>query len=231
MSIETASFDQHGEAFWDMKGPYRTLHHINPARLRFIQQHIALSGQSILDIGCGGGILTEALVRKGAKASGIDLSSTVLQAARAHAQSEGLQIDYREVSTRTCVENGEQYDHITCMEMLEHVMNPASILRDIHALLKPGGYAFLSTLNRNAYSFFTAIVVAEWLTNLVPKGTHNHADFIRPQELVAMAENSGLEAVALCGMDYHPLLKKAFLSRHLKTNYLLAVRKPLDRKA
>lgn len=224
--MSATSFDLHGADFWNLKGAYRTLHHINPARLQFIERFITLRGQRILDIGCGGGILSEALCYKGAIVNGIDLSANVLSAARTHAMQTGLTIDYRQISSNECVAQGEQYDHITCMEMLEHVSNPAAILRDIYALLKPNGYAFISTLNRNLTSFFAAIVAAEYLTKLVPKGTHKHQDFIRPTELVAMAKQAGLRPIALCGMDYHPLAKTAFLSHNLKINYLLAVQKP-----
>lgn len=224
----TASFNQHGHQFWDKTGPYRTLHHINPARLKFIQRFIALRGQNILDIGCGGGILSEALYRKGAHVTGIDLSPVVLDAARTHANEQGLAITYREISAHELAETGAQFDHITCMEMLEHVANPAAIFRDIERLLKPSGYAFLSTLNRTKKAWLGAIFAAEYLTNTVPRGTHNHEHFIRPDELVNMAEHAGLKAIALSGMDYHPLLKTAILSRKLDINYLLCVQKPHD---
>lgn len=223
----TASFNQYGHQFWDKTGPYRTLHHINPARLKFIQRFITLRGQTILDIGCGGGILSEALYRKGAMVTGIDLSSAVLSAARTHANEQGLAISYQEISSRELAQRGVLFDHVTCMEMLEHVVNPASVLRDIECLLKPGGYAFFSTLNRSFKAWLGAIVAAEYLTNTVPRGTHNHEQFIRPDELVNMAESAGLNAIALSGMDYHPLLKTAVLSRKLDINYLLCVQKPL----
>ncbi len=221
------SFDQHGEAFWDLSGPYKTLHQINPARLKFIRRFIDPTDQKILDIGCGGGILSEALAKEGAKVYGIDLSKSVIHAAKAHAQESALNIHYRQISSRDCVAENEQYDQIVCMEMLEHVPDPSQVIHDIYALLKPGGYAFFSTLNRNPISFFTAIVAAEWITRLVPRGTHQHSWFIRPNELVNTIEHAGLEAVALSGMDYHPLLGTALLSRNLNTHYLLAARRPV----
>lgn len=224
--MSDTSFDLHGAQFWDKNGPYRTLHHINPARLQFIRRFIDPQGKHILDIGCGGGILTEALYHAGSKASGIDMSAAVINAAREHAALENLAIDYRVQSTADCVAQGEQYDHITCLEMLEHVHDPGAILRDIHALLKPGGYAFFSTINRNIKARLLAITVAEKILRLVPAGTHQYDGFIRPQELVRMAEHAGLETVALCGMDYHPLARRAILSRNLDINYLLATRKP-----
>lgn len=223
--MSDTSFDLHGAQFWDKNGPYRTLHHINPARMQFIRRHIEPRGTRILDIGCGGGILSEALYRDGARVAGIDLSQAVIEAARDHAALQGYDIDYRCISTRDCVTGGEQYDHITCLEMLEHVHDPGGILRDIHALLKPGGYAFFSTINRNAKARLLAIVAAEKLLRLVPRGTHEYSGFIRPQELVRMAEHAGLQAVALCGMDYHPLARTAVLSRNLDVNYLFAARK------
>lgn len=222
----TASFNQHGSAFWDKQGPYRTLHYINPARLQFVQRFITLRGQNLLDIGCGGGILSEALFQKGALVTGIDLSPVVLQAAREHAAASGLSIAYREISSADLVAEGAQFDHIVCMEMLEHVRDPAAIFRDMHALLKPGGYAFVSTLNRTVKSWLAAILAAEYLTRIVPRGTHQHENFIRPDELVGMAEHAGFTAVSLAGMDYHPLLKTAVLSRNLAVNYLLCIQKP-----
>ncbi|MDO4777519.1 MAG: bifunctional 2-polyprenyl-6-hydroxyphenol methylase/3-demethylubiquinol 3-O-methyltransferase UbiG [Cardiobacteriaceae bacterium] len=224
--MSDTSFDLHGAQFWDKNGPYRTLHHINPARLQFIRRHIDPKGKRILDIGCGGGILTEALYHAGALVSGIDLSEAVIEAAREHAALENLAIDYRVQSTGECVAAGEQYDHVTCLEMLEHVHDPGAILRDIEALLKPGGYAFFSTINRTMKARLLAITVAEKILRLVPRGTHEYEGFIRPQELVNMAEHAGLQPIALSGMDYHPLLRRAVLSRHFNINYLFVARKP-----
>lgn len=219
------SFDQYGAQFWDENGAYRTLHHINPVRVDFIKQFINLNQKTILDIGCGGGLLSEALAREGAQVFGIDLSSSMIAAAEHHLSEQNLAINYRQISSHDCCAQNEQYDHIVCMEMLEHVANPAAILRDIYALLRPNGFAFLSTVNRNKRAFFKMIVLAEYLTKLVPRGTHHYANFIRPHELVTMAERAGLSAVALSGMTYHPLRKSAHLSRHLNTHYLLAVQK------
>ncbi|UJF24604.1 bifunctional 2-polyprenyl-6-hydroxyphenol methylase/3-demethylubiquinol 3-O-methyltransferase UbiG [Suttonella sp. R2A3] len=219
------TFDQHGHQFWDEKGPYRTLHEINPARLAFIRRYIDPAHTTMLDIGCGGGILAESLTQAGAKVHGIDLSASVLEAAKTHAAEQMLEIDYRQCSSSDCVANDEQYDHITCMEMLEHVVDPAAVIRDIATLLKPGGYAFFSTLNRGLKSWLGAIVAAEYLTGIVPRGTHRHDWFITPAELTNMSNHAGLTPVALCGLDYHPLLQRANLSRNLDINYLLAVRK------
>lgn len=222
-SADIDSFNQHGNAFWDKNGPYRTLHHINPARVAFIERYISVFGQHILDIGCGGGILSEALADKGAKVTGIDLSESVLQAAKAHCGNKN--INYRLISSYQCAANGEQYDHITCMEMLEHVADPGAILRDIYSLLKPGGYAFFSTVNRTLKARIGVIAVAEYLGKMIPRGTHQYDFFIRPAELVRTATCAGLSPVALCGMDYQPICKKARLSRNTDINYLFVARK------
>lgn len=218
------TFNQHGHQFWDKKGPYRTLHEINPARLTFIQRHINPAHTTILDIGCGGGILAESLAEAGARVRGIDLSASVLEAARAHARENAVNVDYQQGNSSDCVARGERFDHITCMEMLEHVADPAAVIRDIAALLKPGGYAFFSTLNRSIKAWLGAIVAAEYLTGIVPRGTHHYDWFITPAELTNMTVQAGLTPVALCGLDYHPLLRRANLSRNLDINYLLAVR-------
>lgn len=227
MTAHIDSFNQHGADFWNERGAYRTLHHINPARLQFIKRYIPLKNQRILDLGCGGGILSESLAREGAQVLGIDLSETVLNAARTHRDQQGLNIDYQQISSQQLREQSAlPFDAVMCLEMLEHVDNPAPILRDIHSLLKPEGYAFFSTINRTPRAYLGAIVVAEKLTSLVPKGTHDYHAFIKPEELCAMVEQAGLKPKALCGLDYHPLLKTATLSRKLDINYLLVAQKP-----
>lgn len=218
------SFERHGADFWNRRGPYRTLHHINPARLQFIERFVKLAGASVLDIGCGGGILSEALAERGARVTGIDLSGAVLAAARAHRDISGLNIDYRQQSSADCVAAGEHYDHITCLEVLEHVQDPAAIIADIAQLLRPGGHVFFSTLNRTFKARAGAIWAAEGL-GLVPRGTHQFDFFLKPAELVRMVERAGLTPLELCGLDYHPLCGTARLSRRLDINYLLAARK------
>ncbi|MDO4435672.1 MAG: bifunctional 2-polyprenyl-6-hydroxyphenol methylase/3-demethylubiquinol 3-O-methyltransferase UbiG [Cardiobacteriaceae bacterium] len=226
MTAHIESFNQHGLDFWNPHGAYRTLHHINPARLQWIERYITLKNADILDIGCGGGILSESMAKKGARVTGIDLSESVLEAARLHRDAQGLSIDYQHISSQQLAEQAKRFDHITCLEMLEHVDNPASVLKDIYQLLKSGGYAFFSTLNRNSLSYLGAIVFAEKLTSLVPQGTHHYHAFIKPEELCAMVEHAGLKPKALCGLSYHPLLKTATLSRNLSINYLLLAQKP-----
>ena len=220
---DIGSFQQHGSAFWDVQGPYRTLHQINPARLQFVERFVVLSGLRVLDVGCGGGILSEALAERGASVLGIDLAESALQAAEAH--RAGQAVEYRLESSRETAARGEVFDVVTCMEMLEHVADPAAVLRDIHALLKPGGWAFFSTINRTLKARLGAVYAAEYLLHLVPQGTHQYDWFIKPAELSRMAERAGLAPVAFCGMDYLPLRQSARLSRNLDINYLFAARR------
>ena len=223
LSADIGSFQQHGSAFWDVQGPYRTLHQINPARLQFVERFVDLSGLRVLDVGCGGGILSEALAERGASVLGIDLAESALQAAEAH--RAGQAVEYQLESSREPAARGEVFDVVTCREMLEHVADPAAVLRDIHALLKPGGWAFFSTINRTLKARLGAVYAAEYLLHLVPQGTHQYDWFIKPAELSRMAERAGLTPVAFCGMDYLPLRQTARLSRHLNINYLFAARK------
>lgn len=223
LSADIGSFQQHGSAFWDVQGPYRTLHQINPARLQFVERFVVLSGLRVLDVGCGGGILSEALAERGASVLGIDLAESALQAAEAH--RAGQAVEYRLESSRETAARGEVFDVVTCMEMLEHVADPAAVLRDIHVLLKPGGWAFFSTINRTLKARLGAVYAAEYLLRLVPQGTHQYDWFIKPAELSRMAERAGLTPVAFCGMDYLPLRQSARLSRNLDINYLFAARR------
>ena len=223
LSADIGSFQQHGSAFWDVQGPYRTLHQINPARLQFVERFVVLSGLRVLDVGCGGGILSEALAERGASVLGIDLAESALQAAEAH--RAGQAVEYRLESSRDAAARGERFDAVTCMEMLEHVADPAAVLRDIHALLKPGGWAFFSTINRTLKARLGAVYAAEYVLRLVPQGTHQYDWFIKPAELSRMAERAGLTPVAFCGMDYLPLRQSARLSRNLDINYLFAARR------
>ena len=223
LSANIGSFQQHGSAFWDVQGPYRTLHQINPARLQFVERFVVLSGLRVLDVGCGGGILSEALAERGASVLGIDLAESALQAAEEH--RAGQAVEYRLESSRETAARGEVFDVVTCMEMLEHVADPAAVLRDIHVLLKPGGWAFFSTINRTLKARLGAVYAAEYLLHLVPQGTHQYDWFIKPAELSRMAERAGLAPVAFCGMDYLPLRQSARLSRNLDINYLFAARR------
>ncbi|MGH8272451.1 MAG: bifunctional 2-polyprenyl-6-hydroxyphenol methylase/3-demethylubiquinol 3-O-methyltransferase UbiG [Gammaproteobacteria bacterium] len=212
--------------WWDPGGEFRTLHHINPVRMDFVRRHVSLAGATVADVGCGGGILAEALAADGAAVTGIDLAAPLLEVARLHGLESGLRVDYREIAVEElAVEEAGRYDVVTCMELLEHVPEPASIIAACAALLKPGGVALFSTLNRTPKAYALAIVAAEYLTRLVPRGTHDYARFIRPSELDAQARAAGLELVEIRGMHYDPLHVRASLSDDVSVNYLAAYRR------
>jgi 2-polyprenyl-6-hydroxyphenyl methylase / 3-demethylubiquinone-9 3-methyltransferase len=225
---ELAKFGDLAHRWWDPEGEFRPLHQINPLRLDWIASQAELAGREVLDVGCGGGILAESMARRGAKVLGIDLSTKPLRVARLHAMEAGVaSLDYREVAVeQLAAERPASFDVVTCMEMLEHVPEPASVVRACAALVKPGGSVFFSTLNRNPKSFLFAIVGAEHVLGLLPKGTHEYARFIRPSELARFARDAGLEAVALKGMSYNPLTRRYWLGEDTDVNYLMACRRP-----
>jgi 2-polyprenyl-6-hydroxyphenyl methylase/3-demethylubiquinone-9 3-methyltransferase len=225
---ELAKFSELAHRWWDPESEFRPLHQINPLRLGWIEQLTGgLQGKQVLDVGCGGGILADAMARKGAPVLGIDLSTKALKVAQLHAlEAQTPNIQYREVSAEAlAAEQPAQYDVITCMEMLEHVPDPASIVRACSQLVKPGGWVFFSTLNRNPKSFLFAIVGAEYVLNLLPKGTHEYAKFIKPSELAGYARSAGLDLQASKGMEYNPFTRRYWLSADTSVNYLLATRK------
>lgn len=223
---EIARFSALAAEWWDPAGPSRTLHEINPCRLGFISERVALAGRSVLDIGCGGGLLTESLARAGAVAHGIDASSAVIDAAREHAALEHVSVHYDAVTAEAWAEEAPaRYDVITCMELLEHVPDPASLLAACGRLLKPDGDLFLSTINRTARAFATAIVGAEHLLRWLPRGTHEYRRFIRPSELAGWLREADFEVVSLRGMRYLPLSRRAELSADVGVNYLLHARR------
>ena len=224
---EIAKFSELAHRWWDPESEFRPLHQINPLRLAWIDGMSALSGKTVLDVGCGGGILSDSMARKGATVTGIDLSSKALKVAQLHALEANTRgVTYREISAEAiAVEQPASFDVVTCMEMLEHVPDPASVVRACSALVKPGGWVFFSTLNRNAQSFLFAIVGAEYLLNLLPKGTHEFAKMIRPSELAAYCREAGLELAHTKGMEYNPLTQHYWLSENTKVNYLFATRK------
>jgi 2-polyprenyl-6-hydroxyphenyl methylase / 3-demethylubiquinone-9 3-methyltransferase len=225
---ELAKFSELAHRWWDPESEFRPLHQINPLRLGWIEQLTGgLQGQQVLDIGCGGGILSDAMARKGAHVLGVDLSSKALKVAQLHAlEAQTPNIQYREVSAEAlAAEQPAQYDVVTCMEMLEHVPDPASIVRACSQLVKPGGWVFFSTLNRNPKSFVFAIVGAEYVLNLLPKGTHEYAKFIKPSELAGYARSAGLDLQASKGREYNPFTRRYWLSGDTSVNYLLATRK------
>lgn len=227
---EIGHFDRLASTWWDPKGEMGPLHALNPPRLRFIEQACdGLKGKRALDVGCGGGILTEALAAKGADASGIDLAQAALDVARRHAQKSGLSIDYRGCAAEDlAMQSPASFDVVCCLEMLEHVPDPSSVVRACAQLVKPGGNVVFSTINRNPKSFALVIVAAEYVARLIPRGTHEYAKFIRPSELSAWCRAAGLEPVALRGLRYNPLLRSVSLSDDLDVNYLLHCRRPAE---
>lgn len=218
---EIAKFDALAQEWWNPAGAMKPLHQLNPLRLQAIQSRISLSQQTVLDIGCGGGLLSEAMARCGARVTGIDLSESLLQTARQHAQSQELDIDYRLISSaELAAENPEHFDIVTCMELLEHVPNPADMVRECAVLAKPGGLIVFATLNRNWQSFVKAIVGAEYIFGMLPKGTHHYAQFIRPSELTLWAAHSNLSLSGFQGVVYNLLLDKFSLSPDVSVNYM-----------
>ena len=225
--VETAKFDKLASRWWDKNGESRPLHDLNPARLNYIVDHVALNGARVLDVGCGGGILSEALAAAGAEVTGIDLAPRVLEVARLHLHETGVQVDYREISVESlAAEMPAIFDAVTCMEMLEHVPDPGSVIAACATLLKPGGRLFLSTLNRTPQAFATAIVGAEFVAGLLPRGTHHYAQFIRPSELAATLRAAGLELEDVSGLAYSPLTRRAWVTSSPAVNYLACARKP-----
>ncbi len=224
---ELAKFSELAHRWWDPESEFRPLHQINPLRLNWIDALAGIAGKRVLDVGCGGGILADAMARKGADVLGIDLSVKALRVAQLHAlEANTPRVEYREISTEDlAAEQPGGFDVVTCMEMLEHVPDPASIVQACSTLVKPGGWVFFSTLNRNPKSFLFAIVGAEYVLNLLPKGTHEYAKFIRPSELASYARAAGLELQQTKGMEYNPLTRRYWLSEDTSVNYMFATRK------
>ena len=213
--------------WWDPESEFKPLHAINPLRLGWIQECAgSLAGKAVLDVGCGGGILSESMAVAGARVTGIDLAERSLKVARLHGLESGVQVEYRAVPVEDlALEQPGHYDVVTCMEMLEHVPDPGSVVRACAELVRPGGWVFFSTLNRNAKSFLYAIVGAEYVLRLLPRGTHSHEQFIKPSELAASARQAGLQPVGMRGMEYNPITQVYRLSDDTSVNYLMATRK------
>lgn len=218
---EINKFAQHATQWWNTEGPLKTLHDINPTRLNFMLRHTPLTNLTVLDIGCGGGILCEAMAKVGASVTGIDAEKEAIQTAKEHAATQHLAIQY--YSTPVELYQNEHYDVITCMEMLEHVENPAMVLEHCKRLLKPGGFLFLSTINRTFKAYASAIFAAEYVLNLLPRQTHDYSKFIKPSELIAIARFFELDLIEMKGMNYNPILGSASLSSNVGINYLLAL--------
>jgi 2-polyprenyl-6-hydroxyphenyl methylase/3-demethylubiquinone-9 3-methyltransferase len=226
---ELAKFSDLAHRWWDLEGEFRPLHQINPLRLAWINSLCPLVNLRVLDVGCGGGVLSDAMARSGAQVTGIDLASKAVRVAQLHAlEAQTPNVTYREVSAEAlAAEQPGTFDVVTCMEMLEHVPDPASVVQACAALVKPGGWVFFSTLNRNPKSFLFAIVGAEYVLNLLPKGTHEYAKMIRPSELATYCRSAELDLRHTRGMEYNPITKRYWMSDDTSVNYLFATQKPM----
>lgn len=226
-NTERDKFDAVASGWWDPEGPFRPLHELNPARLKFIADRADLSGAEVLDVGCGGGILAESMARKGGLVTAIDVAPRVLATAKLHLHESGLSIDYREKTVEDqAQETPQAFDVVTCMEMLEHVPDPPSIIQSIQQLLKPGGHGFFSTLNRTPLAFALGIVGAEHIARLLPRGTHRYDRFIRPSELSAWLRDAGMEVQDIVGLHYNPVTRSVMLGGNVRVNYLVHASKP-----
>lgn len=225
---ELAKFAAHAAHWWDVNGALHTLHQINPLRLAYIESIVPIAGKKIIDIGCGGGILTESMALKGAEVTGIDMNKSVIDVAKLHLHESKANVDYHCISAETmAAERPLSYDIVTCLEMLEHVPDPAAIVEACAKLLKPGGHVFFSTLNRNPASYLFAILGAEYILKILPKNTHDYAKFIRPAELGNWVRQAGLTPQGTKGITYHPLSKRFSLTNNISVNYLFHARKAL----
>jgi len=224
---EIAKFEKVASQWWDLTGDFKPLHQINPLRRQFITQHMQMIfDKNIIDVGCGGGILAESLAKLGANVTGIDMGEEPLNIARLHALESGINVDYQKITVEEkATASPESFDAVTCMEMLEHVPNPESIIQACAKLVKPGGFVFFSTLNKTVKSYLLAIVAAEKLLKLVPNGTHEHNKFIRPSTLISWAESYGLKCIDATGIHYNPLTENHTLAKGLDVNYILCCQK------
>jgi len=223
---ELAKFSDLAHRWWDPNSEFKPLHDINPLRLDWIDQVCKLSGKRVLDVGCGGGILSESMAGRGATVTGIDLSEKALGVARLHLLETGGKVDYQHIAAeQLAAEAPASYDVVTCLEMLEHVPDPASTIRACAALVRPGGYTFFSTINRNPKAYLFAVVGAEYILNLLPRGTHDYGKFIRPSELARMVREAGLAVDEIIGMSYNPLSRRYSLGQDTSVNYLLRARR------
>ncbi len=228
---EIAKFENIASQWWDLTGDFKPLHQVNPLRVQFICQHIAeqkqeLFSKSIIDVGCGGGILTESLAKLGATVTGIDMGTEPLNVAKLHALESNLTINYEKITAEEKAQQcNETFDMVTCMEMLEHVPDPASVINACATLVKPGGLVFFSTLNKTVKSYLLAILAAEKILKLVPDGTHDHDKFIKPSQLIAWAEESQLKCIDASGIHYNPVTENHKLVTNLDVNYILCFKK------
>ncbi len=227
-AAEIARFDTLAARWWDPDGESRPLHDLNPVRFAYIAERIELAQAKVADVGCGGGLLSEALARAGARVTGIDLGEKVIEIARLHLHESALSVDYRvQSSAELALAEPASFDAVCCMELIEHVPDPAALVTDLAAMLKPGGQLFMSTLNRTPAAFGAAIVGAEYVMRMLPRGTHHYAQFLKPSELGRLLRHAGLELEDVSGLGYNPLARKAWISRFTAINYVLSARKPL----
>jgi len=225
-AAELAKFDALAHRFWDPRGEFMPLHRLNPVRMRFLRERMTLAGARVLDVGCGGGLLAEALADAGARVTAIDLAPAMIEVARLHALERGVSIDYRVAGAESLLaQEAASFDAITCMEMLEHVPDPGALLATFGALVRPGGHLFVSTINRGVKSFALAIVAAEYVLRLLPRGTHEYERFIRPSALVARSRAAGFAALDLAGIEFDPFGGEAALTGDTSVNYLAHFRR------
>ena len=227
--LELQKFSDLAHRWWDPQSEFKPLHDINPLRLDWIDRSVSLAGKRVLDVGCGGGLLSEGMAALGADVTGIDLSEKALGVAKLHLLESGRQVDYQKTAVESLADSQpNSFDVVTCLEMLEHVPTPASVIKACSTLLKPGGEAFFSTLNRNLKSYLMAVVGAEYLLNMLPKGTHDYAKFIKPSELKRWCDNARLNVVEIVGMSYNPFTKSYSLGKDTSVNYLIHVKKEVS---
>lgn len=229
---EIAKFEDLAARWWDPNGDFKPLHDLNPLRLSYIEERVNLAGKQVLDVGCGGGILSESMAKHGALITGIDAAEAPLGVAKLHRLESGIEVDYRVITPEElAVEAAHHYDVVTCMELLEHVPDPSSVVHACGRLVRPGGHVFFSTINRNPKAYLLAIIGAEYVLGLLPKGTHDYAKFIKPSELAAWARAAGLELRGISGLSYHPLTKTYQLGRDVDVNYIAWLRRTDDATA